>query len=400
LRLRSREDKDQGKVKKTLMRASIARVVRGSVSSSFLCLKFFFLTLALTLAFTFTSVFPVFAVDEPHLDRSKLPGGCSSCHKGHGKRATVMLDSPKDELCFKCHGPAGRGAATGPRIDIYSVILKRSNHPVLQTSQYHVPGETLPERSPSTPRHVSCYDCHNVHALTKDKPLKGVRGYSGKGAKVTDVQREYQVCYVCHSDSANLPVNSTNMAREFDAGNRSFHPVEAVGRNRSVPSLKTPLSTASIINCSDCHGNDDKTGPKGPHGSTYQGMLSEYYTTDSGPESLRSYELCYKCHNRNSILNDDSFKSHKRHVVYGNVPCFACHDSHGSRDYEHLIKFDQRVVLPNSLGQLSYMKLVPGKPRCFLNCHVGPIQYDHKIIGAQYCVSTPPPVRQICPPGW
>ncbi|MCL4475189.1 MAG: cytochrome c3 family protein [Nitrospirae bacterium] len=346
-----------------------------------------FLIFVLTLTFAF-------AVNETHLDKAKLPRGCASCHKGHGKRATVMLESAKDELCFNCHGPARKGVPGEAKTDISTVMLKKSVHPITQTAQYHVIGETLPEMSPATPRHVSCYDCHNMHLSTKDKAFKGVRGYSGKGAKIKRSENEYEVCYLCHADSANLPSKASNIAPKFDRNNASFHPVEAMGKNRSVPSLRSPLSTSSAITCSDCHGNDDKFGPKGPHGSNYANLLKANYTVESGPESPFAYELCYDCHTRSSILNDDSFKSHKRHVLYANIPCFSCHDAHGSKSYDNLMNFDKNKVLPNSMGQLLYTKSIPGKPRCFLSCHIGAMNYEHKVNAGKYCVNA------NCPPGW
>jgi predicted CXXCH cytochrome family protein len=334
------------------------------------------------------------AANETHLDKTKLPRGCSSCHKGHGARATAMLGLHKDELCFKCHGPVKDGAPGQAKTDIYSVILKKSNHRVLQTSKYHVAGEILPERSPSTPRHVSCYDCHSVHFSTRGQTFKGVRGYSGTGGKLKRAEKEYEVCYLCHSESTNLPHDASNIAREFDPGNKSFHPVQAVGKNRGVPSLRRSAFLNRTMDCSDCHGNDDRYGPKGPHGSNYARLLKANYTMESGPESPFAYALCYECHNRNSILNDESFQAHKRHVLYGNISCFACHDAHGSRDRDNLINFDTRVSFPNSHGRFAYMKVAPGKPRCFLKCHVRGLTYDHRIKDAQYCVNN------NCPPEW
>ncbi len=336
-----------------------------------------------------------YALNETHLDKSKLPQGCTSCHKSHGKRATVMLELPKDALCFKCHGTNKRGIQGEAQSDIYSVILKRSNHPVTQTTQYHITGETLPERSSSKIRHASCYDCHNPHLLTSGKPLKGTRGYSGRGMKISKAENEYEVCYNCHSDSANLPSDASNIAGKFESGNASFHPVETPGKNRTVPSLKNVMSATSTITCSDCHGNDDKWGPKGPHGSNYDFILADNYIIESGPESPYAYELCYGCHRRASILNDDSFKAHKRHVVFGDVSCYACHDAHGSRDYDNLINFDPRIVTQNTLNELNYLKFIPGKPRCFLTCHVNSKTYEHKLTGDQYCIN-----NTNCIPGW
>lgn len=344
----------------------------------------FMATLALTFVATLAAGF-----SETHLDKSRLPEGCVSCHKGHGKRGSAMLASPKNELCFNCHGPRG-----GAQADIYSVLVKRSNHPVIRTTQFHVTGESLPEKMSSTPRHVSCYDCHNTHLSTKENPLKGVRGYSGKGARIKEPRKEYMVCYLCHSDSANLPPSTHNVAKDFDPANASFHPVESEGRNRIVPSLISPLTASSTIDCSGCHGNDDTFGPKGPHGSNYEHILKASYATESGPESPSAYGLCYGCHKRSSIQNDESFKSHKRHILYANASCFACHASHGSRTYEKLIYFDNRIVFPNLQGQLTYAPMLPGKPRCFLNCHMGALQYEHIMKGGQYFINN------NAPPGW
>ncbi len=356
------------------------------------------LFLLMALFFFITTISPVHALNETHLDKSKLPQGCTSCHMSHGKRATVMLERPKVELCFKCHGTLkGRtpGEATS---DIYSVILKRSNHPVIQTTQYHITGESLPDRSSSAARHVSCYDCHNPHLLTSNKPLKGTRGYSGRGMIINEVKNEYEVCYKCHSDSANLSSDASNIASKFEAGNASFHPVETPGKNRTAPSLKAGLSSISTIKCSDCHGNDDKGGPAGPHGSNYDFILTKNYTMESGAESPYAYALCYGCHRRASILNDDSFKSHKKHIVYENISCVACHDAHGSRDYDNLINFNARTAPAISLGETTYMKIVPGRPHCFLKCHIESGTYDHKMTGGQYCIKNTNNTN--CPPGW
>ncbi|MBC8412242.1 hypothetical protein H8E50_01055 [bacterium] len=362
------------------------------------CRKKYLTTSLLTVIFAGFFLFIItgfgYAFNETHLDSSILPRGCGECHKSHGARATVMLDLPKNEICLKCHGTIKRGTRGQAKTDILSSVIKSSNHPVLQTSQYHITGESFPEKSPSTQRHVSCYDCHNPHLSTKDNPLSGVRGYSGRGVTINSIKNEFQVCYKCHSDSANLPSNAGNIAQEFDTGNASYHPIESAGVNSTVPSLLGSLTTLSIIKCSDCHGNDDKAGPKGVHGSNYDHILKDNYSMQSGSEGPHAYELCYGCHSRGSIIEDESFKSHKKHVLYSNTSCYACHDAHGSPYNENLINFDISIVSTNSTGQLNYMKLSPGKPRCFLNCHVDGVQYDHKITGFEYCVNT------NCIPGW
>jgi predicted CXXCH cytochrome family protein len=241
-----------------------------------------------------------------HLDISKIQGGCSECHMGHGKSGTPMLKSKKGGFCFICHSKTGSGDAIKgrPAVDIHSEILKPSRHPVTETARYHIKNEILPETSSSTPRHVSCYDCHNVHQAEKGNKLKGVRGYSGRGGKVRKIKdREaYTLCYKCHSDSMNLPFNASNISLDFDPANSSFHPVESIGKRGNMPSLKNDLTSSSMISCVDCHGNDDEFGPKGPHGSRYSPLLRYNYNRTEGPESVTAYDICYNCHERSSIL--------------------------------------------------------------------------------------------------
>ncbi len=331
-----------------------------------------------------------------HLDRSKLPLGCSSCHKGHGESGTMMLQAKKGDLCFGCHGPVKgkRKGQVGP--DIYSELSKQSRHPVIETSHYHVNGEELPERSSAVPRHVACFDCHNVHRSTKENKVSGVRGYTGKGHKTraSDQSKEYEVCYLCHSDSANAPPESSDISEEFNIRNPSFHPLETVGKNKNVPSLLRDYNTSSRITCSDCHGSDTSFGPQGPHGSNYPPILKYRYEMRFEAESPLTYELCYSCHDRTSILNDESFKSHKSHVVYSDSPCSACHDSHGSALYTHLIHFDDQYVFPNANGELAYITMMPGRPKCLLSCHVKGISFDHTVDSGSYCING------NCLPAW
>jgi predicted CXXCH cytochrome family protein len=354
------------------------------------------------------------AAVETHTDPSKVKGGCGACHKGHGKRGTAMLSKTKEELCFNCHGGGSRGG------DIYAEVAKPSSHPIIQSSRFHEDGEELPERNPSAPRHVACADCHNSHRTEKDDALKGTRGYSGRGQKVAKIRSDYEICYKCHSDSANIPKNK-RITRDFEPGNASFHPVEAYGKSTRMPSLVRGYTVSSLIKCTDCHGNNDPSGPKGPHGSIYEPILKfRYFRGGLGPESPTSYALCYECHNRASILGDESFKAHKTHVVTRQIACSLCHASHGSQINPRLINFDTAFAFPNSKGEFSYQAGVPGTPRCLLSCHVSGKAYDHAVGASGQTVQQPAtaagrfdsrtqlrPLKGLeycvngrCPPGW
>lgn len=335
---------------------------------------------------------------------------CSGCHKGHGEANTSMLKNKSEYLCFSCHDSGAtsrtqsykftrRRTSRGEVIlssgnsDVQAAFNKAYRHPVVETGKFHKFGEELPEKNPATSRHVSCQDCHDQHRSNPDEPMVGVKGYSAARSKVIGKAKEYEICYKCHSDSANLPSRQKNKREQFSLNNPSYHPLEGPGRNRNVPSLIRPLDIQSVINCTDCHGNDDTYGARGPHGSMIQGLLvKNYTTTDMQGESTTIYALCYQCHDRNSILRNDSFKEHRRHLSEDKASCYTCHDSHGSQFYPHLISFDRRVVLPNSEGRLDYVSSVQdGRPTCYLKCH----NKDHGVQEVKQKTGSPADINQF-----
>jgi predicted CXXCH cytochrome family protein len=310
------------------------------------------------------------AVGRPsHLDRFSNPGGCDSCHSGKGSPGTALLKKRSYQLCFDCHGTHKAGVRGEARTDIEREFRKRSKHPVVETAKYHSRGEVLPETNPIAPRHVACEDCHRVHASNPDNALRGASGFSPRRQKVRQAAEEYELCYRCHSESANMPAGTEDLIEAFNPANPSYHPVELAGRNKRVPSLIKPLTVNDRISCRDCHGNNDPNGPRGPHGSDYEPLLVREYRMTDSPESTQAYALCYGCHDRQSILGDQSFKSHKLHIVYQGTSCRSCHAAHGSREHPFLIKFSRDVVRPGKDGGPRIVPGIPGKPYCYLSCH-------------------------------
>jgi len=326
-------------------------------------------------------LFPVFLYsssdkERPHGDISKLPKGCGSCHVGHGKFNTAMLPERKEVFCFRCHGHPedvdntrrkGDLARSSKSADIQREFEKPYHHPI-EKINIHRYGEILPEVDPSMPRHAECGDCHHHHLVSNENKMTGIRGTDRQRAKVS-ITSEYELCFNCHSYSANLPPDQTNKAELFSISNASFHPVLAAGRNHEVPSLMPPLTPSSQIKCTDCHNNDDPVGPKGPHGSTYKHLLSKNFSESDGSENPFQYELCYSCHKRNSILMNESFPYHDLHITIVGTSCKTCHNPHGSTHNQHLIDFDYSSVRPSKDGKLSYISLGPKAGQCYLNCH-------------------------------
>jgi predicted CXXCH cytochrome family protein len=292
------------------------------------------------------------------------------------RRETIAFNTPLRPF------PAMPSSAAGA--DIRSQIQKISSH-------HERPGiargllRNLSGQARALIGGVACVDCHNPHVSNRTEArapfasgmLEGVSGVDRNGMDVSSVTYQYEVCFKCHADySADVQyvprvIPSTNMRLAFDGANPSYHPVEEIGRSLAVPSIPSPLNPAlnaqDMIYCTDCH-SDDAEGSKGPHGSSFPPILKERYeTADGTPESSDNYALCYRCHNRSSILSDVSFRKkingatasgggHSGHLGDG-APCSACHDPHGvnvslsgvfaqTGAHTHLINFDTRIVLP------------------------------------------------------
>ncbi len=311
---------------------------------------------------------------------------CASCHVSHGSPSGpyLLARSTVGETCLACHD------GSFPHVgDIASQVRMPSNH------------ETFARISPIDPdgidpQQVSCTDCHEPHTIshtgTQAPLLSGsfgeIDGVSASGSPLLRAQNEYEVCFKCHAENnAVRPTvarvaNSTNTRLEFDQSAVSFHPVVAPGRNPDIPSLMPGMNTQAQIRCSDCHAQaSQNTGgmiAEGVHGSPFRPLLKERYATaDFTNENPQAYALCYSCHERNSILNDESFPLHRLHIVDNRSSCAACHDAHGISSLQgsrmnntHLINFDASAVLPNpDNGRLEFRDNGVLAGTCTLRCH-------------------------------
>jgi predicted CXXCH cytochrome family protein len=315
--------------------------------------------------------------------------GCANCHTPHtaGDGRNLLNFSAEEDNCLACHN--GNVARTNISADFEKV----SRHPVRITTGVHKANEDV-FISPSE-RHVECVDCHDPHSArnTEERQefafVTNIPGIEIDGAETPSIVAEYEMCFRCHGSGPGrraMPTprvhDQTNVRLQFDTGNPSFHPVAGPGNNTDVPSLIAPLAENSTIECSDCHSSDGDSrqggqGPDGPHGSIYPSLLvRKYQTQDRTPESPVAYALCYMCHDRNSILADETFSEHGLHISGNSTPCSACHDPHGisltqgdSESNSHLINFDSSIVFPNAAGELRFEDRGSRAGACYLACH-------------------------------
>jgi len=312
--------------------------------------------------------------------------GCGNCHLPHAVSGgpRLLRHAAEEANCETCHN--GNVADQ----DVISLFDQFSSHRVQDTTLVHDPVEPAVVDS----RHVECADCHDPHAtqsarVAGDTPAN-VRGVNLAGVEVAQAIDTYEICLRCHGDSPNQPpartsrqISQSNMRLKIQLNNPSFHPIAGPGRNPNVPSLISPLTEQSVIGCGDCHNSSSAAsaggnGPEGPHGSAFEPILvRNYVTIDNTPESPANYALCYSCHDRDSILRNDSFDEHDKHIVGEDTPCNVCHAPHGisstqgtDTNNSNLINFDTSIVSPSPTnGQLRFVDNGLFQGSCDLLCH-------------------------------
>lgn len=323
---------------------------------------------------------------------------CLSCHRPHaaGHPEWLMAQVNEEANCTICHN------GTMAQKNVAQQFLEPSRHPIESRQWTHNPKE-----DPLTmARHVTCADCHNPHAagnmpqsesatraasqitLITSGPLRGVSGVTIAGSVVKQANYEYEVCLKCHglaepTTPGILRQETTrNIRLKIGPSSRSHHPIALQGRNLTIVGMQAGYTASSMISCIDCHNNDQWTPsgatPSGPHGSRWEPILAqEYETEDPFMESTASYALCYRCHNRSTLMSSTGRFPHEKHVVEDRASCAACHDPHGSQQNSHLINFmvltqtGIPVVKASSSGRLEFDP-APGQlghGSCYLTCH-------------------------------
>jgi predicted CXXCH cytochrome family protein len=330
--------------------------------------------------------------------RTVRENGCLTCHKIHSapERERLLRFRREENNCLNCHN------GTIAKTNILADIRKLSAHQVFLRTGLHDPTE-----DPFTMRrHVECFDCHNAHAARPQTPSQrsGTRGIllppanlfvpgvTAGGVPVETSKFLHEICFRCHADSTirrgtriRRQVEQTNVRLELQTRNPSYHPIIGPRRNPDVVSLISPLRQGSMITCTDCHNSNNArfaggNGPNGPHGSIHRPLLiANYDVRDFTVESAHAYALCYRCHDRNSILGNESFSRHRWHVVNQKAPCAACHDPHGidafqgnRRNHSNLINFNLAIVQPTDLptsSRIEYQDTGSMQGNCTHTCH-------------------------------
>ncbi|HJU84192.1 MAG TPA: cytochrome c3 family protein [Holophagaceae bacterium] len=257
----------------------------------------------------------------------------------------------------------------------------------------------------------TCTGCHEIHAKDDAARLR-TTAFDERG-QLLPVKRSTvaQVCFGCHAgtEAARLLHGDSDIGALFVKGAGSSHqPGLRASDTSGFPSLRLGLFQGTL-DCTSCHANPNPAGPKGPHTSPFPFLLRAAYgrEADLAVTGDRSNELCYSCHDKNSIQGNQSFPLHAQHIqgftgsagaqyrrpdAFMGLPIFArprsgqtpagfgrptacatCHDPHGSPTSPSLIRFDPAVVSRSSYGLVEFQRTGLGHGSCTLSCH----GYDH-----------------------
>ena len=159
----------------------------------------------------------------------------------------------------------------------------------------------------------------------------------------------------CHSSwayGANPPTGpsgftETDQSVEINPVNRATHPIAGTGANQSAnwpnSTFVSPWTKTSRVQCSDCHGSDNPSGPKGPHGSANKFVLRGSRAPWSGVAD-EAHVVCFLCHDYNVYYSGTTgsrvthpINTGMRNNAKNNLGiwCLSCHGGDLSRGSLH-----------------------------------------------------------------
>jgi predicted CXXCH cytochrome family protein len=347
--------------------------------------------LILAALFLLAARFVVARGGNPHVEPDRVPGGCRACHEGHGLPRSQMLGDSSSKTCLACHesrSDRDRQIARGlVNAGSSPILLGEATgaifvHPIDRTA-LAADGRT-----------VVCTSCHSPHRGLTD--LRDADEPAGRRYLSPTDPRQFEsdLCEGCHGNRGSTTESRLDLSRLLDPQNRSYHPVHAAAE--PSPSV-LPRLAGKEINCTDCHGNDDAAGARGPHASRIHHILKrQYVTVDGTSDPSSAFALCWICHEPKTVLEGTAFPGHADHVGRIGASCATCHNPHGSPKNRALIRIGEETtgssVSPSSsTGRLEFVSDGPGSGECWLLCHG--VDHAPKIYGRDGL-----PARRLRPP--
>jgi hypothetical protein len=351
---------------------------------------------------------------------------CAACHVGHKgaglARKAKVQKATLDQICIACHegpslAPTAEGAPKLPTWNGQGSAHLSGRFGTRRAGEY---SRTFRQGAKTLRLVMDCSGCHDPHG--KERGRLRTTAFDSRGQLLNrPPQAVAEVCFGCHAGTEAAPLASSqaDIGALFAMGIASGHTIGATAKGRpELPSLRTS-AFQEPLDCGSCHGNPDPSGALGPHVSPNVALLKAPFGREKDLALLgeRANDLCFTCHDKQSILANQSFAFHAQHLNgftstgsaasqkrnpalseavallgvrssrdlrpgragaylpgFGEpTTCATCHAAHGSTRAAALIEFDRSVVSPSSVGAPSFQRTGLGHGTCTLTCH----GYDH-----------------------
>ena len=337
-------------------------------------------------------------------------GECLSCHDPHGSSERVMLRGRNyAESCVQCHGdvsgahdqvhgPVAAGACGAchePHSAPHRGLLTLNDRDLCLRCHVAVGEELDSMRFVHDPAAVDCRLCHDPHATDRagmlqqepealctschDDIARIIDGASTQHAAVT-TDRSCLNCHSPHASNREAMLRDSAAALCFECHDKEI----TLEDGRVLKNMKAIIDSGTSLhgpvaqnNCTACHeihgGGNDRL------------LTNEYPSSLYYPYSGNAYALCFSCHDRQMVLQEQNdavtgFRNGKQNLHYVHVnqdergrSCRVCHDSHAS-SRDHIIRDSIPYGPAGWKLPIGYTKTENGGT-CNGGCHQ-PFSYD------------------------
>lgn len=248
-------------------------------------------------------------------------GRCNECHRAHSADEPKLLTMPPQKLCLSCHDDVSKKLATEK--DVHQPAAEDC----MQCHTAHV--SEFADNLTMDPKAL-CVSCHEAE---EQQALKAMHKHSAVF--------EDRACLNCHQPHASPHdrlIVDDGVGACLDCHNKPIkvsetHIVKSVAEVRTEHfNLHGPIKDQT---CTGCHI---------PHGAELPNLLkAPYVDAFYQPFSVDSYALCFMCHNKQMVLDEETstmtmFRDGARNLHYVHVTkpdngrtCIACHNNHAAK---------------------------------------------------------------------
>jgi|GEM_PF-1068273 len=329
---------------------------------------------------------------------------CESCHNAHVVTAgttkvtdpdntyntyTYSSDDNQPAYCLKCHdGTLPSYTVDGTTYIPFAVTQAdtASNNMSTYATRGHWSDGTAAGGSISTLERVSCAECHDNHGSAAPK-LLGAYDMTDSRNEIAGTQitaNDNTVCYACHSTATGTTY--TRLANGYPSigtwpGQAVYTGANGIHKGASVIWPSSTYTGGDCKNCHDVHGT----------AYTYDELVGQFDPSSAGNDK---YALCFNCHDGAPSTKNikqyyptssggTSSGSNAGHQIKSTesgallaagtgLPCYDCHNPHGSAATDGLLVMTEingtTFAVGDAAGEIDLSSAAGVRRFCFL-CH-------------------------------